>query len=104
MTIDVQRLLDDALRLPDQDRAELAGLLIDSLDEGQDADVQAAWSEEIARRLEELNIAAARFLEELDVAVADIQARRDCGAPYLHRTRCYLLRRFPYLVVYRVRE
>jgi len=58
MTTDAQRLLDDALRLSDQDRAELAGLLIDSLDEGQDADVQAAWSEEIARRLEELDSGA----------------------------------------------
>jgi putative addiction module component (TIGR02574 family) len=55
MSNDVQRLLDDALRLPDQERAELAGLLIDSLEEGQDACVQAAWSEEIARRLEELD-------------------------------------------------
>jgi len=53
---------------------------------------------------ERSTIAAARFLEELDVAVADIQARPDCGAPYLHHTRCYLLRRFPYLVVYRQRE
>jgi plasmid stabilization system protein ParE len=42
-------------------------------------------------------IAAARFLEELDAAVADIQTRPECGAPYLHGTRCYLLRRFPIL-------
>jgi putative addiction module component (TIGR02574 family) len=58
MSNDAQRLLDDALRLPDQERAELAGLLIDSLDEGQEAGVQAAWSEEIARRLEELDSGA----------------------------------------------
>jgi putative addiction module component (TIGR02574 family) len=60
MTTDVQRLLDDALRLPDQERAELAGLLIESLDEAQDADVQAAWSDEIARRLRELDSGAVK--------------------------------------------
>ncbi|MCI0491884.1 MAG: type II toxin-antitoxin system RelE/ParE family toxin [Planctomycetes bacterium] len=49
---------------------------------------------------ERSSIAAARFREELDAAVADIQTDPDCGAPYLHGTRCYLLRRFPYLVVY----
>jgi putative addiction module component (TIGR02574 family) len=58
MTVDVRRILDDALRLPDNNRAELAGLLIDSLDEGQNADVQAAWSDEIARRLDELDSGA----------------------------------------------
>jgi putative addiction module component (TIGR02574 family) len=58
MTVDVRRILDDALRLPENDRAELAGLLIDSLDEGQDAGVQAAWSDEIARRLDELDSGA----------------------------------------------
>jgi plasmid stabilization system protein ParE len=48
-------------------------------------------------------IAAARFLAELDVAVAHIQAQPESGAPYLHRTRCHLLRRFPYLIVYRLK-
>lgn len=45
-------------------------------------------------------VAAARFREELDAAVTAILSDPDCGAPYLHGTRCYLLRRFPYLVVY----
>jgi putative addiction module component (TIGR02574 family) len=55
MTVEAKDLLDGALRLPASDRAELAGLLIDSLDEDADADVQEAWSEEIARRLAELD-------------------------------------------------
>jgi putative addiction module component (TIGR02574 family) len=54
MSTDLQRLLDAALQLPDSERGELAGLLIDSLDEGFDSDVQAAWSDEIALRLAEL--------------------------------------------------
>jgi plasmid stabilization system protein ParE len=45
-------------------------------------------------------IAAVRFREELDAAIAHIQADPRRGFPYLHDTRCYLLRRFPYLIVY----
>lgn len=55
MSENVQELFNSALQLSDQDRAELAGLLIGSLDEEQDEDAQAAWSDEIAHRLEELN-------------------------------------------------
>jgi putative addiction module component (TIGR02574 family) len=55
MTSDARRLLDDALRLPSADRAELAGLLIDSLEESSDEGVQQAWSNEIAKRLAELD-------------------------------------------------
>jgi putative addiction module component (TIGR02574 family) len=60
MTVEVRRILDDALRLPDNDRAELASLLIDSLDENQDAGVQSAWSDEISRRLDELDSGAVK--------------------------------------------
>lgn len=60
MTENVQQLFDSALQLNDQDRAELAGLLLGSLDEGVDPDAQAAWSDEIARRLEELNSGAVK--------------------------------------------
>jgi len=48
------QLLNDALRLPDEQRAALAAALIDSLDHGVDEDAEAAWSVEIARRLREV--------------------------------------------------
>jgi len=54
MTHDTQELLRKALTLPDKERAELAGNLIASLDAVQDPDVDAAWQEEIARRLHEV--------------------------------------------------
>jgi putative addiction module component (TIGR02574 family) len=38
-----------------EERAELAGSLIDSLDEAEDESVQAAWDVEIVRRMEDLN-------------------------------------------------
>jgi putative addiction module component (TIGR02574 family) len=47
-------LLRQALTLPDEDRAELAASLIDSLDTTVDDNVEAAWQEEIARRLDEI--------------------------------------------------
>lgn len=50
MTRNTERLLDEALRLPEGDRAELAAKLIESLDGEPDADVDAAWAEEIERR------------------------------------------------------
>jgi putative addiction module component (TIGR02574 family) len=46
--------LRKALTLPDKERAELAGNLIASLDAVQDPDVDAAWQDEIARRLHEV--------------------------------------------------
>ena len=60
MSENVQELFNSALRLSDQDRAELAGLLLGSLDESADSGSQAAWSDEIARRLEELNSGAVK--------------------------------------------
>jgi putative addiction module component (TIGR02574 family) len=55
MSDEVQALFDSALQLSEQDRAQLAGLLLGSIDEQSDTDSQAAWSDEIARRLEELS-------------------------------------------------
>jgi putative addiction module component (TIGR02574 family) len=54
MTHDTQELLQKALTLPDKERAELAGNLIANLDAIQDPDVDAAWQQEIARRLHEV--------------------------------------------------
>ncbi len=48
------KVLEEALTLPTQERARLAAELIASLDEGEDADVEQAWAIEIERRAEEL--------------------------------------------------
>jgi putative addiction module component (TIGR02574 family) len=56
MAVDPDRIFQDALQLPQQDRAVLAGRLIESLeDETDDGDVAPAWAEEIARRLREID-------------------------------------------------
>jgi len=48
-------LLREALELPPEARASLAGSLIDSLDDEVDEGVEAAWDAEIARRIRELD-------------------------------------------------
>ncbi len=49
-----QELLNNAMQLPDEQRAALAAALIESLDHDVDDDAEAAWSVEIARRLREV--------------------------------------------------
>ena len=57
-------LLSEAARLPEQDRATLAGFLIESLDGPSDSDVDALWAAEIERR------------------VADIDSGRETSVPW----------------------
>jgi putative addiction module component (TIGR02574 family) len=54
MTGSWEAILESALRLPEAERAALAVRLIDSLDPGADEDVEAAWGEEIRRRVDDL--------------------------------------------------
>lgn len=55
MKRDLDDLLKDALELPPEARAALAGSLIDSLDSKVDDDVEAAWDVEIARRIHDVD-------------------------------------------------
>jgi len=56
MTDEASDVLKRALALPPEARAAIAGTLLESLDENPpDPGVEAAWSEEIARRIEELD-------------------------------------------------
>lgn len=50
-----KKVLEEALRLPAEARAALAGHLLDSLDDVVDEDVESAWSKEIARRIDDLD-------------------------------------------------
>ncbi len=55
MNREATELLKKALSLPVEERADLAGSLIESLDNSEDDSVAAAWDEEIARRMAELD-------------------------------------------------
>jgi putative addiction module component (TIGR02574 family) len=49
------RILEDALKLPPEARAAIAGSLLDSLDQPADPDAEAAWEAEVAKRIRELD-------------------------------------------------
>ena len=55
MTQEAQELLKRALALPDNERAELAGNLLESLDSVLDEDADAIWQAEIAQRLDQIH-------------------------------------------------
>jgi len=54
MAQEARELLEKALALPDNERAELAGNLISSLDATVGPEVDAAWQAEVMHRLHEV--------------------------------------------------
>jgi len=54
VTQEANELLRKALALPAEDRATLAGTLLDSLDTATDVSCEEAWNDEIANRIEGL--------------------------------------------------
>lgn len=55
MVKNTEAILIEALQLPVQERAALASRLLASLDERVDEGVDAAWDQEIAKRLKEID-------------------------------------------------
>ena len=55
MTNAATTLLEQALSLPEKDRAAIAARLLESLDDGDREGVDAAWAQEIDRRCEALD-------------------------------------------------
>jgi putative addiction module component (TIGR02574 family) len=59
---DASKILEEALKLPLEARAALAGSLIESLDEVVDENAEAARADEIARRVESLDSGKAKTI------------------------------------------
>lgn len=59
---DVAQILKDALALPTEARAALAGSLLDSLDTDVDEDAEAPWATEVSRRVAELDSGAVKTI------------------------------------------
>jgi len=55
MNQNISEILKEALKLPPEARAALAGTLIDSLEESVDRDAETAWEVEIGLRLKEID-------------------------------------------------
>jgi putative addiction module component (TIGR02574 family) len=62
MNLSHRKILQEALRLPVEARAALAGRLLESLDGPVDEDAEAAWSKEIARRIDDLDKAKVKAI------------------------------------------
>jgi putative addiction module component (TIGR02574 family) len=62
MTERSMELLEKALALSEEERAELAASLLQSLDQGSDEGAEGAWRKEIDRRLERLNSGEAQTI------------------------------------------
>jgi putative addiction module component (TIGR02574 family) len=60
MTEQASNLLQKALTLTDEERADLASSLIDSLDPTFDEGVAGAWDQEIAQRISDLDAGRAK--------------------------------------------
>jgi len=58
MQPDLAKLLEEALKLSPEARGALAASLLESLDDGVDEDVEAAWAVEIGKRIQELDSGA----------------------------------------------
>lgn len=54
MTTTLKQLTHDALELPVRERAELAHVLIASIDESTDPGISSAWDEELKKRVREI--------------------------------------------------
>jgi putative addiction module component (TIGR02574 family) len=63
----VAEILKEALALPTEARAALAGSLLDSLDMDVDEDAEAAWGTEISRRVTELDSGAPKTIPWAEV-------------------------------------
>ncbi len=55
MKQNIVEILKEALKLPPEARAALAGTLLDSLDETVDRNAESAWEAEIVMRLKEID-------------------------------------------------
>jgi len=53
--------MQEVLQLPEADRAELARFLIESLDDSEDPDVEAAWDAELLSRVERIDQGKSRL-------------------------------------------
>jgi putative addiction module component (TIGR02574 family) len=67
MASSAKELYERAMSLNDEERAELIGMLLESLEIAGDKGVEAAWLKEIERRLAELDSGAAKAVPWTEV-------------------------------------
>ncbi len=60
--ISSEDLIDQALREPEKERARIAEILISSLENSVDKNVEVAWQEEVTRRLKDIDSGAVKCI------------------------------------------
>ena len=70
MTHDIDRLVEEARRLPDDDRIRLVEQILATLEPDSDGDVAEAWAEELARRSREIDEGSVRGVPWSEVKAA----------------------------------
>jgi putative addiction module component (TIGR02574 family) len=73
-------LLAEALRLPPNERSELAARLIESLDPTIDNGIEAAWSAEIQKRIEELQTGQVKPIPWSEARLQILEDAEESGA------------------------
>ena len=79
-----EKLRAELLALPAEERAKLAHALLESLDEGTDADTDAAWLTELERRADAVADGTATLVlweEARERIKARLKARREARTP-----------------------
>ena len=74
MTEKSQVVLEEALKLTTNERAEVAEQLIASLDEASDTDVEQAWQEEVQRRLQQIDRGEVELIDS-DTVMAELRKK-----------------------------
>jgi putative addiction module component (TIGR02574 family) len=69
-----EEILRAALELPPNARAMLAGHLLESLDDPEQTEIDAAWSEEIERRIRDIDEGKVKLIPGEEV-VAELRSR-----------------------------
>jgi putative addiction module component (TIGR02574 family) len=79
--MDSKRLLIEALRLHEEERAYLAVELIDGLDSETDSDAEAAWAAEIRARVNDIEAGRAKRVPWAEAGLRIAAAARRGHAP-----------------------
>lgn len=79
MTAEAKRVFHAALQLPTQEREELIERLEASLDEGAPEEIEAAWIEEVKRRIADIDSGKAKLVSS--------ESTRQMRAEILERAR-----------------
>ena len=75
MVASAKKLFESALRLDDQERAELVGLLLSSFEDDVDDGVDLAWKNEVSRRVAELDSGVVQMITWSKVRSEAFKAR-----------------------------